>query len=107
MPKGETSRPLNATQRKAARTLLMLNKELENKSTANKMEIITGKRYMDATMKLRDADEKEFTRISMKAIGRKTGASKATQGLRKAIKSSADTTSTKLLKDINKARNKR
>ena len=105
MPKGETSRPLNATQRKAAKTLLRLNKELENKSHANKMEIVTGKRYQDASMKLREAHKEEFTRVSMKVIGRKKGASQASQGLRKAIKSEASTMSTRTLKSITKNRN--
>ena len=104
MPKGETSRPLNRKQKNAMKTLLRLNREMENKSFANKMEIIGGKPYRDASMIMRDAAKNEYTRKTMKQIGREEGASEATQGLRRAFKSGLVSLSTGTIKAINKSK---
>lgn len=100
--KGETSRPLNRTQRQAAKSLLMLNREMQNKSLANKLEIISGPRYVTAAAKLRDAHKSEYTRKTMKKLAREAGASKATQSVRAAVRSRSSGMKTETLKTINK-----
>lgn len=86
MPKGETSRPLNSTERKAAKTLLNIQKGMEGKSTANRMEIIMGSRFGKAAAILANAKNKETVRKRMKDVGRNQGASKANQDVRRAAK---------------------
>ena len=104
MPKGETSRPLNSKQKKAMKTLLRLNREMEDKSLPNKLEIIGGKPYGEASMIMRDAAKNEYTRKTMKQVGRDKGASKASQELRRAVKRGLSTLSTGTIKDINKSK---
>ena len=103
MPKGETSRPLNSKQKKAMRTLLRLNREMEGKSLPNQLEIIRGKPYRDASTTMRDAAKDEYTRKAMKKIGRDEGASKTYPARRINLRSGLATLSTGTIKSINKS----
>ena len=103
MPKGETSRPLNRKQKNAMKTLLRLNREMEDKSFPNQLEIMRGKPYRDASMIMRDAAKDEYTRKAMKKIGRDEGASKTYQSRRSNLKRGLATLRTETIKSINKS----
>jgi len=89
MPKGETSRPYNAKQRKALKTLLNLEQGMKGKSVANQIEIIRGNPYQDAQRVLREEGSNDLTRRRMKDIGREGGASAATKERRKEVNTRA------------------
>jgi len=102
MPKGETSRPLNRKQKNAMKTLLRLNREMEDKSLPNQLEIIRGKPYGEASVIMRDAAKDEYTRKTMKEIGRDEGASKTYPSRRRNLKRGLATLATETIKSINK-----
>ena len=104
MPKGETSRPLNATQKKAAKTLLRLETKMVGKPFANKKEIMETKEYINAASAMRGVDEDEYTRASMRSIARRFGPSKSPKSLRKIVKNSSTKMSRGSLKLTNKLR---
>jgi len=89
MPKGETSRPYNAKQRKALKTLLNIQEGMKGKSTENQIEIIRGNPYQNAQRVLQEEGTNDITRRRMKDIGRKEGASATTKERRKEVKSRA------------------
>ena len=105
MPKGETSRPLNRAQKKAMATFVRLNREMQDKSIKNKLEIMAGKPYQDATWTLRNAAKDEHARKRMKEIGREEGATTATGSRRKIVRDSLINLSTSSIKAINKNSN--
>ena len=102
MPKGETSRPLNATQKKAAKTLLRLEAKMVGKPFADKREIMETKEYIKAASAMRVADEDNRTRISMRSIARRFGSTKNPKGLREIVKNTSRGMSRRSLKATNR-----
>lgn len=84
MPKGETSRPLNATERKALKTLLKVRKDMEGLSVGSKSYLIQKSGYSKAIKTLYDADKKQAVRSLSKTAAEKLGPSNVPS--RKAVK---------------------
>jgi hypothetical protein len=75
MPKGETSRPYNRTEKKAVKTLSGAREGAKGKSSTNISKIMKGPRTKEALKTLSDRDMKETVRKLGKKQERDTGSS--------------------------------
>jgi hypothetical protein len=73
MPKGETSRPNNRTERQAVRSRRAMNAGLRGKSRVNQQTIIRGPRNQQDNATLNNRDAKQRARESGAALERSTG----------------------------------
>jgi len=73
MPKGETSRPNNRTERQAVRSRRAMNAGLRGKSRVNQQTIYSGPRNQQDQTTLANRDAKQRARERGAALERSTG----------------------------------